>query len=106
MNATTIVADVLRAAADQIETYGWEQGQSYGEMASRHTPLEKCSACALGAIAANATTGAPRWEAQRVLGSLLPGRRTILGWNDDPDQTAENVIATLRAAADAAGVPA
>jgi hypothetical protein len=95
------VAEVLHAAANQIETYGWLQGNFYD--AGEGDP-SKCSACALGAIEAQAGgEGDTEWAAPlallRFLG-LTPSRSSITQWNDYPDQTAENVIATLRKAAD------
>jgi hypothetical protein len=108
MNATTSVAEILRAAADQIETYGWEQGRYFGPQSN---DPQKCSACASGAIAAQA--GAINHLASQVALAIIRQIRGKSGpewnlpeWNDDPARTAEEVIATLRVAADAAEVPA
>jgi hypothetical protein len=95
------VAAELRAAADVLERDGWTQ--------NAYTDQNGCH-CVMGA--AYVAMGCPTTEwaeglTERVdavrdfLGTFL-GRRPHL-WNDAPGRTAEEVIAALRAAADAAG---
>jgi hypothetical protein len=84
-------SQVLLAAADLLERDGWCQG-TLRDGIGRH--------CTNGAI--NAVTlvymGDPFSGAWKLLYSLLD-RTSVTAWNDAPWQTAENVIATLRKAA-------
>ena len=110
------VAADLRAAADVLERDGWTQ-QQYHSPAGHH--------CALGAIAVairgSSKPNPDRWkpwaenairlraDAEVVARSIgIPPdkhhapRLDVSDWNDDPDRTADEVIAALRAAADRA----
>ncbi len=93
------VADILTAAADLIEPEGaWLQGA--------YTEDLRCF-CTLGALAHVSCKGAT------VVGSLAPAKtlaaylnaedssadRVITRWNDAPERTQAEVVATLRAAA-------
>lgn len=122
--SNTESADVLDAAADFIETYGWRQGDLGGTSAEP-------AACAAGAIRktrpgdgkdlhrsldlqvhAITTLGeylrnniASRLWAQIVehadpdFAEFQNLQRAVWSWNDLDGQTADNVIATLRQAA-------
>ncbi|MEU5529480.1 hypothetical protein ABZ744_21350 [Micromonospora chersina] len=113
-------ADILRCAARYLELHGWIQRDYYSNAASPFPP-----ACVLGAIGMAAhgrlialpcNSGSGRREARRARKYLtayltdtgmltIPANDwqswpTATDWNDRDGQTAENVIATLRAAAD------
>ena len=113
-------ADTLRCAARYLEIHGWTQGTHYSNQGGTFPP-----ACAVGAIGMAAhgrlvmlpcNSGSGRREARRArkyltayladTGALtIPandwqGWPTVTDWNDRDGQTAEQVITTLRAAAD------
>jgi hypothetical protein len=87
------VAADLRAAAEVLRRSGWAQGG-----------LAKHGFCAIEAIwQARSQIGG--WESQaRVeqLRTIIPAPHSIVDWNDAPGRTADEVIAALEAAADAA----
>jgi hypothetical protein len=102
------VAADLRAAADVLERDGWTQG-TYSRTDGCH--------CVAGAVYAaiccpdpceasdaeyhrvdEALTGLARFLGR----STLAVEGVAIAWNDDPERTAAEVIAALRAAADAA----
>jgi hypothetical protein len=121
-------AQLLRAAADYLDTHGWHQGSRYdfsGELMP--TP----AACAVGALCITTYGNVmadlihrpeptpAQWAALvgvfRVFTDYLTGAETrpvcpedvddvyegiIGGWNDAPDRTATEVTTALRAAAD------
>lgn len=101
MTKTMTARQILNAAARRIEQYGWVRGCFIYD--------KKC--CAVGAMNL-ITTGAavllpgeksPNRSALRaahdaVLQEISP-YDSIFNWNDAPDQTKTNVIATLRRAA-------
>jgi hypothetical protein len=113
MNAT----DVLLAAADHIETYGWHQGTSYADVPqgkpTANYPGFKISACctigALAVVLEDAPSGRENKlysEARQILLEHLWLDQEFHGgvaqWNDLPGQSQGNVVSALRAAARAA----
>ncbi|OKI42299.1 DUF6197 family protein [Micromonospora sp. CB01531] len=108
-------ADTLRCAARYLELHGWTRGVYY--RVTHDTPFPP--ACAAGAIGM-AAHGRCIWlphdykakpgvrDYTRALDALSDfldvngdtGYDDPLDWNDDPWRTAEQVITTLRAAAD------
>lgn len=89
--------EILNAAADHIEEYGWQRG-GYGQKE------EPC--CVLGALSvAAASNGASLREAQagfystRDIVKDQTGVRSVADWNDVIAQDAEEVVAMLRKAA-------
>ncbi len=114
-------ADILRGAARYLEIHGWTQRDHYSNQGGPFPP-----ACALGAIGMAAhgrlvalpcNSGPGRSDARRArqyltdyltdLGTITAPAddwdttpATVYDWNDRDEQTAETVIATLRAAAD------
>jgi hypothetical protein len=101
---TEQVAADLRAAADVLERGGWAQGDYVTDDGCR---------CAIGALVV--VCGGSAGEST-VPFDDLPRLRTLMGaverqtgiprwdidaWNDEPGRTAAEVIATLRAAAEA-----
>lgn len=96
-------AQVLREAADLIEQEGWGQGAYYN-------PQDGCF-CAVGAIG-QVATGTPShgfwlnkgWSVAEVLGDFIARQDgspvNPVEWNDKEGQTAENVVQTMRDAAD------
>lgn len=104
---TTQVAADLRAAADMLRAEGWTQG----DLGTCGGP--KCIVGAAYYVASDHTevvyehTGAEAVRrAERIADAVaahLNSRRIDLPvWNDDPDRTADEVIAALENAADAA----
>jgi hypothetical protein len=99
--------EVLLAAADHIERFGWQQ-RYFG------TPGKPC--CLLGAISVAAgnragghavnssSADAERAADRRIMQYLRSTHRAIdlVTWNDSPGRTAEEVIAALRGAAEEA----
>ena len=85
--------ETLLKAADLLETKGWLQHS--------FTNLHGCL-CTLGAlnVAAGLTADAcePN-EAEDIFAEFVGGFTAT--WNDAPDQTAENVIKTMRECAEA-----
>lgn len=81
---------VLADAADLIEEKGWCQGKKSGEPSYGH--------CAFTAIWALYSGGVARVHASDQLSSRVPGG-SIPQWNDAPERTAAEVIATLRSVA-------
>ncbi|MCO1617038.1 hypothetical protein M8C11_20185 [Micromonospora sp. CPM1] len=113
-------ADTLRCAARYLEIHGWIKGTYYSNQGGTFPP-----ACAVGAIGMAAhgrliTIPAERGPGARDCARALDYLTDYLtdlgviaygddwsttpvdtfGWNDRDDQTAEQVITTLRAAAD------
>lgn len=85
-------ADVLDAAADQIERHGWAQLVFDAKDGSR---------CVLGAI--NRVVGSTyiqRDRSKELLWAYIG--QSPMYWNDKPGRTADEVIETLRKAAAAA----
>ncbi len=102
-------SEVLRKAAEFIETRGWYQGW-YGRDASGQLisgsfspPQDMSCACLLGVLAW-ASRVSPQYvattEAYRYVKQLVPV--SVLEWNDDVDRTKEEVIALLHRAAEVA----
>lgn len=88
------VADVLDRAADHLERVGWVQGTFFeGGPADISSPC-----CAHGALMAVVVAPDGRRAAYYALERQI-GDNSVHSWNDAKGQTAENVIATLRAAA-------
>ena len=91
------VADVLRHAARIIEERGWTQLEG-----SRSHPASDSRVCLVGSVEVAGGSDAilyGNWFARwfgRYAGSPIP-----MAWNDTPGRTAAEVIAALRAAADA-----
>jgi hypothetical protein len=100
----------LRAAADIIERNGWHQGNYF--LPDDPKPPQECRVCALGAIhvAIHGQPWSPMFDSEqedRTLKAFAAASRfvdgpwgSLVGWNDEPDRTAEEVIAALRGAAD------
>ncbi|WP_328466740.1 hypothetical protein OHA21_47090 [Actinoplanes sp. NBC_00393] len=120
---TVTPADTLRGAAHYLELRGWTRNDYYAGLGAFP------AACALGAIGMAAhgrRTDFPTSERLETLGdcrraagwlinylsdagtsvsydcgpTCFDGFNRIVDWNDNGNQTAKNVIATLRAAAD------
>jgi hypothetical protein len=117
-------ADILRGAACYLELHGWIQGDYYAftaevpfppacvtgaiGMSAHGTRIEYPTRCSVstsrdfrvafnylsGYLADNGLVEIDATDPEEI-GSVAP-----FGWNDADDQTAETVIATLRAAAD------
>lgn len=93
------VVDVLRKAKERLETYGWRKG-AFIDTAGL--------CCAVGAVR-KVTERYPysltdldvRESALKVLDSVLEGR-TIVGFNDSPHTTKEDVLALFDKAIEAA----
>lgn len=86
--------ETLKAAAEYISEHGWTQG----EMSARDG-----SVCAAGAIAAVSGYDNGRSAARGAFSGYLyhtEGWSSIADWNDQPDRTAEDVILTLKRAAE------
>jgi len=102
------VAADLRAAAEVLRRDGWTQG-TYHDVDD-----DRVCHCAVGAIEAGTgywTLGgrtqlnpALRQRVDAAWSAVTPviGTPDIFSWNDDEDRTADEVIAALEAAADAA----
>ena len=92
-------ADVLGRAADLVEE-GWTQDtfaeDEYGNGCDWSSE-EAVVWCVSGAIRAAAGPGGPYKLALAVLRQEIGPR--VAAWNDDPDRTQAEVVATLRAAA-------
>lgn len=86
------LADVLTRAADLLEEFDWQQG-SDGSCAEG-------SMCLVGALRETGIGGMKMVEAVRALN--LPGHAVPWQWNDMPDRTKAEVVATLRRAAERA----
>ncbi len=107
---TLTVSDVLEKAAELIEPEGrWTQNafarDRSGQTVSWGDPMAVCW-CARGAIA-RAADGQDTMRAYRVLRSILPevSRRSVdpvANWQDAHDRQQSEVVAALRAAAEAA----
>lgn len=87
------VGDVLSAAADRIEKYGWKRG-NYG---TTFGPV-----CAWGAINM-ATTGRPGGvvssQAENMLSKFINPPSGLVDWNDNIAESKRQVVKTLRLAA-------
>lgn len=99
--------DVLRQAADLIERTGWCQGVSAMNDSLIPVPVDDPSACRFCAIGAIRHVGATRGcyiesvDAVHALALVIDDDYIGL-WNDAPARTKEEVIATLRRAAETA----
>lgn len=94
---TAQVAADLRAAADLLDREGWTQERFYD--------YDTGCRCVAGALRESVPDGG-RWaytvEALARHVGVPPFPTSIYDWNDDSGRTADEVIAALRAAADAA----
>ncbi len=88
------VAADLRAAAEVLKRDGWTQGKFY----DRST---RCR-CVTGAL--NCATARSKRRFDSAWDALIPviPDPNVIEWNDAPGRTADEVIAALLAAADAA----
>ena len=100
---TAQVAADLRAAAEVLRRDGWCQSRSHASTG------EHCAAGAIEAAVDPNWQTSSGWEAEQNVrfGAALNAvqRRidlVLTGWNDAPGRTADEVIAALEAAADAA----
>ena len=92
-------AEVLRKAAEYLETYGWCQGYYRRDGGER---------CLMGAVAevlhasSNGNNAAACRRYEEMKSALRPSinQREPVNWNDTPGRTAEEVIAKLREVAD------
>lgn len=91
--------DVLRQAADLIERTGWCQGDIY-ELGENGI----LGYCAEGAIREVADKSGERFDIRDLLALAETGTDgdALYVWNDTPGRTKEEVIATLRRAAEMA----
>lgn len=102
---TDHVPTVLRAAASLLEQPGkWTQGEAARNENGRYTPPRQPGAvcwCAAGAILCS-SSGSGIDVAHAFKNWLFDDGYfgSIGSWNDAGDQTQENVVATLRRAAD------
>ncbi len=92
---TTIAADVLNAAADLIEEYGWCQFNYFGANGGY---------CAHGAIIQSWPTDDNTIPSRiyEALLPLLPSTQSLASWNDRPGRTQAEVVGLLREAASCA----
>jgi hypothetical protein len=105
----TTVSDVLHAAADLIEKYGWTQGVfGWGNIdgAEEHDGrfcIEGASLAAMGVEFVDRDAKCPAFEAVRAYLGMDPdpSEESLYKWNDDLDYEGgrETVVATLRGAA-------
>lgn len=102
-----MVAELLRKAADELETHGWTRLKMQDE-AGRKCMLGALNWAVFGDDWSNFACPEPTdeqratWmDAQAALRQRL-GVRSLTTWNDEPGRTAGTVIRTLRAVADAA----
>ena len=98
-----MIAEDLRVAADVLERDGWTQ----------HAPIDgagrRCAAGALAWAVSNGVASYPSWligealdrwrDAEEEL-RLQIDEESVMYWNDDPERTADEVVAALRAAAE------
>jgi hypothetical protein len=82
------VSEVLNAAADLLEKDGWCQD------VLKDREGRCCARGALIAVHAADDWQGPVYDADELLEEAVGG--SIPAWNDLPNQTGENVIATLR----------
>jgi hypothetical protein len=89
-------ADVLRAAARYIEEHGWYPGDPSGGAIT----------CLFTGIGSVEPPGDRRLAAYDAVYAVIGGRTysDIFDWNDTPGRTRDEVLAALRAAADASEV--
>jgi hypothetical protein len=89
-------SEVLYGAADHIAVFGHHKGSGAEDSG---LPLTQSAVCTLGALTVVEINneGAPYIAARDALRTHLGGN--IVAWNDAPERTAAEVIATLRAAA-------
>ncbi len=91
------VAEILEAAADWLECNGWVQGKYYQGMSS----------CSVGAILRVAKVSSmllnddecPTEISEAISAMQKVAGGPLLHWNDQPERTAEEVVAAFRAAA-------
>ena len=102
MSAET--AAILEEAANVIRRNGWCQGAYFVPEANK--AREDCRVCAVGAINVALHKDAPvvlpsqvdTWRIAEAVEYHL-GLEDLVDWNDNPDRTAEQVIAALEGAA-------
>lgn len=93
----------LRAGAEVIERNGWHQGDYYKRVEG--LSIRDCPVCAAGALSvAVANLPLPRIS-NRLTNALQALQEhvhafSVGNWNDQEEQTAENVIKTIRECAD------
>lgn len=121
MSPTQDLAPVFARAAEVIKTNGHVKGRFYeplhvdGTNASPQRPSEECPVCAVGALRVAAGydpdngLGLESWQAIRFLSPRVYSNTTdadpverIADWNDAPERTADEVVAALLDAAEAA----
>ena len=88
----TEVKVLLQEAVDEIERHGWLQGHLEGPGG------ECCATEAINRAARRHNCGS--YTAFDKLRELISGE-SVAQWNDHPQQTRENVLQTLRMAAEA-----
>lgn len=100
-------ATIARQAAELIETNGWCQGDYYPEE-DKHLPANERRMDISGAInhatGGNARTSSPEgYHIETVMIGYyqIITADSLTDWNDHPDRTASEVVAALRAFADA-----
>lgn len=104
----TTVPDVLDAAADHIQQHGWNQGD-YASFANDVVTVPAC--CAVGAIHYVVNGHADDYDNKPIANNAKEALIVALGhtpsdldtaieiigdWNDAKEQTADEVVATLR----------
>lgn len=85
--------EVLEKAAEYIAEHGWHQGSAYKYGIGIDFP----AACAVGAV--SRVTGGSRYDDALDFLSAQVGGVYVPLWNDDPARTKEEVIETMREAA-------
>jgi hypothetical protein len=105
MTQATSVATTLRKAAQWLEEHDWCQGvmgHRYGTHSTTYgsilRKIDPTACCAIGAIVIVADDYELHW-ARLVLGRYVGNN--VSSWNDAPGRTKAEVIAAMRAAADA-----
>ncbi len=104
--STLTLADLLDKAADHIKRYGWHRGSFTLLVDDDERPMNKREVCVVGAIRIAAGLSPyvmpdPGSPAKRAGNELVRHLRVanLPNWNDRQAESAEQVIAELRACA-------
>lgn len=98
----TPVANILNRAADRLSKEGaWAQRALAKTLDGTHVApnnSDACSWCAIGAIRAETKDVYLHHRVEIALGKAI-GTPYLTIWNDDPERTQDEVVATFRKAA-------
>lgn len=101
MKIDLMAAELIDRAADRIERDGWAQdpGRDGDSCCAFLAIVDECDDRHLGSGETEGVVAFLRQEIKEELGFFSTAYVSVVGWNDEPGRTKEEVLAAMRKAA-------